>query len=42
MPFPGTLEAAELKGVKLEDEVWISDNGPVILSLYPFDDKLLR
>jgi Xaa-Pro aminopeptidase len=29
-------------GVKLEDEVWISAEGPVILSLYPFDEKLLQ
>ncbi|WP_047864380.1 M24 family metallopeptidase [Rubrobacter aplysinae] len=28
-------------GVKLEDEVWISPDGPVILSLYPFEERLL-
>ncbi len=28
-------------GVKLEDEVWVSAGGPVILSTYPFDGKLL-
>ncbi|CAN5677734.1 Xaa-Pro peptidase family protein [soil metagenome] len=28
-------------GVKLEDEVWISAGGPVMLSLYPYDEKLL-
>ena len=29
-------------GVKLEDEVWVSSDGPVVLSLYPYDSKLLR
>ena len=29
-------------GVKLEDEVWVSAGGPVVLSLYPYDSKLLR
>jgi Xaa-Pro aminopeptidase len=28
-------------GVKLEDEVWISAGGPVMLSLYPPDERLL-
>ena len=28
-------------GVKLEDEVWVSANGPVVLSKYPYDSKLL-
>lgn len=28
-------------GVKLEDEVWIGPEGPVMLSLYPYEDKLL-
>ncbi len=28
-------------GVKLEDEVWITADGPVILSLYPYEKKLL-
>jgi Xaa-Pro aminopeptidase len=28
-------------GVKLEDEVWVSAGGPVILSRYPYDSKLL-
>ena len=28
-------------GVKLEDEVWISADGPVIISLYPYDEELL-
>jgi Xaa-Pro aminopeptidase len=27
--------------VKLEDEVWITADGPVIISLYPYEDKLL-
>ena len=28
-------------GVKLEDEVWVSAGGPVVLSKYPFDPTLL-
>ena len=28
-------------GVKLEDEVWVSAEGPVVLSQYPHDPKLL-
>jgi hypothetical protein len=28
-------------GVKLEDEVWVSANGPVLMSKYPYDSKLL-
>jgi len=28
-------------GVKLEDEIWVSASGPVVLSRYPFDRKLL-
>jgi Xaa-Pro aminopeptidase len=28
-------------GVKLEDEVWVSAGGPVVLSQYPYDAKLL-
>jgi Xaa-Pro aminopeptidase len=28
-------------GVKLEDEVWVSAGGPVVLSRYPYDSKLL-
>lgn len=28
-------------GVKLEDEVWVSVGGPVVLSRYPYDRKLL-
>lgn len=28
-------------GVKLEDEVWIGPDGPVLLSLYPYDEGLL-
>lgn len=28
-------------GVKLEDEVWISPDGPVVISLYPDEAKLL-
>jgi Xaa-Pro aminopeptidase len=29
-------------GVKLEDEIWITRDGPVLITLYPFDRKLLR
>ena len=29
-------------GVKLEDEVWITADGPVLLSLYPYESKLLN
>ena len=28
-------------GVKLEDEVWVSAGGPVVLSRYPYEQKLL-
>src|SRR5262245_33296364 len=28
-------------GVKLEDEVWVAAGGPVVLSRYPYDSKLL-
>lgn len=28
-------------GVKLEDEIWITPQGPVVLSLYPHHEKLL-
>jgi Xaa-Pro aminopeptidase len=28
-------------GVKLEDEVWVSRDGPVVLSAYPYDSRLL-
>ena len=27
-------------GVKLEDEVWVSAQGPVVLSTYPYDWRL--
>ena len=29
-------------GVKLEDEVWITADGPVVISLYPYETKLLE
>lgn len=29
-------------GVKLEDEVLIAADGPMILSLYPYEEELLR
>jgi hypothetical protein len=28
-------------GLKLEDMVWITAEGPVVLSLYPFEGKLM-
>ena len=31
----------EQDGVKLEDEVWVSKEGPVVISLYPYERKLL-
>lgn len=34
-------EAGGQDGVKLEDEVWIGPDGPVVLSLYPYDERLL-
>lgn len=34
-------KVGEQDGVKLEDEVWISRDGPVIISLFPYDAKLL-
>ncbi|MGQ0601300.1 MAG: M24 family metallopeptidase [Anaerolineales bacterium] len=29
-------------GVKLEDEVWVTKDGPVVISLYPYESKLLN
>jgi hypothetical protein len=37
--YAGKVGARE--GVKLEDEVWVSAGGPVILSQYHYDSKLL-
>ena len=34
-------KVGEQDGVKLEDEIWITDEGPVQLSLYPYEEKLL-
>jgi Xaa-Pro aminopeptidase len=34
-------EVGEQDGVKLEDEVWISPDGPVVISLYPYASSLL-
>ena len=34
-------KVGEQDGVKLEDEVWITKDGPVVISLYPYDMKLL-
>lgn len=37
--YAGKIGARD--GVKLEDEVWVSAAGPVVLSKYPYDSKLL-
>lgn len=37
--YAGKVGAGD--GVKLEDEVWVSAGGPVVLSQYPYDSKLL-
>jgi Xaa-Pro aminopeptidase len=34
-------KVGEQDGVKLEDMVWITAEGPVVLSLYPFERKLM-
>jgi Xaa-Pro aminopeptidase len=34
-------KVGEQDGVKLEDEVWITRDGPVVISLYPYEAKLL-
>jgi len=34
-------KVGEQDGVKLEDEVWITKDGPVVISLYPYEAKLL-
>lgn len=34
-------KVGEQDGVKLEDEVWITADGPVVISLYPYEQKLL-
>lgn len=34
-------KVGEQDGVKLEEQVWITAGGPVVLSLYPFEEKLL-
>jgi Xaa-Pro aminopeptidase len=34
-------KVGEQDGVKLEDEVWVGPDGPVILSLYPYEEELL-
>ncbi len=34
-------EVGAQDGVKLEDEILITANGPVVLSLYPYDEKLM-
>lgn len=34
-------KVGEQDGVKLEDEVWLTADGPVVLSLYPYESKLL-
>jgi Xaa-Pro aminopeptidase len=35
-------KVGEQDGVKLEDEVWITAEGPVVISLYPYEEALLR
>lgn len=34
-------KVGEQDGVKLEDQVWITSEGPVMISLYPYDAKLM-
>jgi Xaa-Pro aminopeptidase len=34
-------KVGEQDGVKLEEEIWITKNGPVAISLYPYEAKLL-
>ncbi|MDQ5817624.1 MAG: aminopeptidase P family protein, partial [Actinomycetota bacterium] len=34
-------KVGEQEGVKLEDEVCITADGPVMLSLYPYEERLL-
>jgi Xaa-Pro aminopeptidase len=34
-------KVGEQDGVKLEDEIWITADGPVVISLYPYDQRLL-
>lgn len=34
-------KVGEQDGVKLEDEVWVTADGPVVISLYPYEAKLL-
>jgi len=34
-------KVGEQDGVKLEDEIWITADGPVLISMYPYDSKLL-
>ncbi len=34
-------KVGEQDGVKLEDEAWITAEGPVVISLYPYESKLL-
>lgn len=34
-------KVGEQDGVKLEDEVWVSPEGPMVISVYPYDEKLM-
>jgi Xaa-Pro aminopeptidase len=34
-------KVGEQDGVKLEDEVWVTPDGPVLITLYPYESKLL-
>ena len=34
-------EVGGVEGVKIEDQVLVTDSGPIVLSRYPFEDSLL-
>jgi len=34
-------KVGEQDGVKLEEEIWLTKEGPVVISLYPYEEKLL-
>ena len=38
-PYPVLVHGIE--GVKLENQVLITENGPIMLSRYPFEEELL-
>jgi Xaa-Pro aminopeptidase len=35
-------KVGEQDGVKLEEEIWITPKGPRVLSMYPYEPKLLK